>query len=322
MTGENCIADAEQKGGPSSEEYAQPSGGQPALGVGGCLKAAREAKGLSLAEVARTLKLSVHQIESMEADEWSRLPCTTIIRGFVRNYARLVNVDSEPLMQQLGAARLPESPQLQMPTGTPVRMGDERRVDRRDYVRIVAGLVILLCALGTYFFLPDELLRSTVEAVKAATRSKTTESDEASGRSKDAPPEAAEKAADKAAEASRTLVPSPVVLAEPSPVPQSASPVNSPVPAAPAQAAPLAAPAGGDALRFAFSKPSWVEVRDKTGQIIFSQLSPGGTERVVEGTPPFAVVVGNAGFVTLTYKGQNIDLSKRSKDDVARLNLD
>jgi len=75
-------------------------------------------------------------------------------------------------------------------------------------------------------------------------------------------------------------------------------------------------------LRFVFSKPSWVEVRDRTGQTIFSQLSPGGSERTVEGTPPFNVVIGNAVHVTLTYKGQNIDLSKRSKDDVARLTLE
>ena len=44
--------------------------------------------------------------------------------------------------------------------------------------------------------------------------------------------------------------------------------------------------------------------------------------REVEGQPPFAVVVGNAGQVTLQYKGKAVDLSKRSKEDVARLTLE
>ena len=44
-------------------------------------------------------------------------------------------------------------------------------------------------------------------------------------------------------------------------------------------------------LRFAFTQPSWVEVRDKSGNIVFSQLNPGGTQKEVEGTPPFAVVM-------------------------------
>jgi cytoskeleton protein RodZ len=42
----------------------------------------------------------------------------------------------------------------------------------------------------------------------------------------------------------------------------------------------------------------------------------------VEGQPPFTLVVGNAAHVALQYNGKSVDLSKRSKDDVARLTLD
>jgi cytoskeleton protein RodZ len=66
-----------------------------------------------------------------------------------------------------------------------------------------------------------------------------------------------------------------------------------------------------------------VEVRDRSGQIIFSQLCPPGSEREIEGQPPFALVVGNASHVTLRYKGKPIDLlSKRSKEDVARVTVE
>ena len=63
-------------------------------------------------------------------------------------------------------------------------------------------------------------------------------------------------------------------------------------------------------------------MKDKSGQVVFSQLSPAGSLREVSGQPPFSVVVGNAGNVTLQYKGKDVDLTKRSKDDVARLILE
>ena len=87
--------------------------------------------------------------------------------------------------------------------------------------------------------------------------------------------------------------------------------------------APAPSATAGNVLKFNFFKASWVEVRDRSGQIIFSQLSPAGSQRDIEGQPPFALVIGNAQHVSLQYKGQPVELSsKRSKDDVARLSLE
>jgi cytoskeleton protein RodZ len=88
----------------------------------------------------------------------------------------------------------------------------------------------------------------------------------------------------------------------------------------PVQQAVSNAPSSG--LKLSFAQPSWVEIRDRSGQIIFSQLSPAGSQRDIEGQPPFALVVGNATNVTVQYKGKVVELLQRSKDDVARLNLD
>ena len=90
----------------------------------------------------------------------------------------------------------------------------------------------------------------------------------------------------------------------------------------PNASANTSASASASVLKFSFAQPSWVEVRDRNGQIIFSKKNDGGTEREVEGQPPFAVIIGNAGHVTLQYKGKTVDLSKRSKEDVARLTLE
>src|SRR5664279_4191713 len=69
--------------------------------VGEQLRVAREARGLQVADIAQTLKLGQRQVEALEAGDWKGLPGNTFIRGFVRNYARLIQIDPAPLMAQL-----------------------------------------------------------------------------------------------------------------------------------------------------------------------------------------------------------------------------
>jgi len=68
------------------------------------LAAARERQGLSRAEVAQRLHMSPSQVEALEAGEFERLPKGTFLRGFIRNYAKLVGLDSEPLVTGLSQA--------------------------------------------------------------------------------------------------------------------------------------------------------------------------------------------------------------------------
>ncbi|WP_287367560.1 helix-turn-helix transcriptional regulator, partial [Thauera sp.] len=55
---------------------------------GAVLRAAREARGESVSEVAFALKLNPRQIAALEADNFSALPGMAFVRGFLRNYAR------------------------------------------------------------------------------------------------------------------------------------------------------------------------------------------------------------------------------------------
>ncbi|HYL88646.1 MAG TPA: helix-turn-helix transcriptional regulator, partial [Burkholderiales bacterium] len=61
-----------------------------ASGVGGTLKAAREERGLSIAEVAQSLKFAPRQLEALEQERFDLLPGGTFVRGMVRSYARLL----------------------------------------------------------------------------------------------------------------------------------------------------------------------------------------------------------------------------------------
>ena len=85
-----------------------------ATAPGAQLKAAREAAGMSLDQVAQQLKLAPRQVKALEDQDFAHLPGRTFTRGFVRNYARLLNLDAGGLLARLPDAA--EAPALEAPT--------------------------------------------------------------------------------------------------------------------------------------------------------------------------------------------------------------
>ena len=306
------LADDEARAGSAMSAAAETSAEFPAAAlpsVGQQLRSARLAKGLTADDVAKALKRSLRQVEALEVDDWPSLPCNTIIRGFVRNYARLLGLDARLLMAALDQLTMPQGPELEMSVGTPVNIPAEGKVDRRDFARVLYGLLVLGLAVAAYFFFPQELWLSTLSALKPASQSAEVAAEKPALSE---PPAATVTEVAKAPEAA---------LAPPATAVLPAVPATTP-PASASAAAIAPASTSANVLKFSFAQPSWVEVRDRSGQVIFSKKNEAGSTREIEGQPPFALVIGNSAYVTLQYKGKTVELSKRSKDDVARLTLE
>lgn len=73
--------------------------------VGPTLRAAREAKGLTLDEVEQATRIRVKFLEALEDDDFGALPSVTQARGFLRNYAQFLGLDAHDML-----ARIPETP--------------------------------------------------------------------------------------------------------------------------------------------------------------------------------------------------------------------
>ena len=71
--------------------------------VGQRLRAAREAKGLSIEEVASTTRIPTRHLLSLEQSEWSNLPAPTYSVGFAKNYATAVGLDKVEIAERLRA---------------------------------------------------------------------------------------------------------------------------------------------------------------------------------------------------------------------------
>jgi len=79
------------------------------INPGELLAQARAKAGFSTADVARQLKLSVGQVEALEAGRFERLPGSVFVRGFIRNYARLVKLDPDHLLMVAPRCRPPRT---------------------------------------------------------------------------------------------------------------------------------------------------------------------------------------------------------------------
>ena len=173
---------------------------------------------------------------------------------------------------------------------------------------------------------PAEVVASTSEPERQLAKTELNAAVAAPNTSVEPAPSTAAPAAAPAPASASASAPAPTPAPSPAPAPKAAPtaalPPPTPISVAASDTLPVSGKTTSGSLKLSFTKPSWVEIKDRTGQIIFSQLSPAGSQREVSGQPPFALVIGNAANVSLQYKGKEVDLSKRSKDDVARLTLE
>ncbi|WP_146042132.1 helix-turn-helix domain-containing protein [Chromobacterium sinusclupearum] len=311
-------------------------------GIGPSLKAAREAAGLGLGEVADRLKLSMRQLEAIERDDFDALPGATFVRGFVRNYARFLGVDPEPLMQAL-EQHFPSAVNdvANLVKGTAARdlphEPEEAPAESREGSSIgkwlaLAVIVAGIAGGGFWYANRDDGGAKAEQHADDQLAPMLTQQHDASAVAASAPAAAtpANSPASAAVAAAKPAASSPAQLAAAKPVASApakaiaAKPVASaPVKAAaakPMASAPAAAP-GNDKVSVNVKDAAWISVQDATGRkLIYKVMQPGDATEV-SGTAPFKVVVGNASQVELSYNGKPVDFSDKIRGTTAKIQL-
>jgi cytoskeleton protein RodZ len=276
---------------------------KPSPRPGQLLAAARAAKGMTVAEAALQLKLSASQVTALEADDYSKLPGPVFIRGFVRNYARLLDLDGEALIDAMDLPHAPAPASAAVPVSRNIPFPAKRAPSWLPYA---LGLLALVVAALVFEFMISGPQQAVVVTMPTP----------ASTQAPVPRPEPAAREAWVPGQISAPASPVSAVTADAPP----AAPVA--VEVAGATVAPSSRQSGMSEAHFVFKGTSWVEVRDRNERVLFSQLNPGGSERRVAGWPPFNVVVGNASEVRLTYNGKPFDLKPHTRVEVARFILE
>ncbi len=333
----------------------EPVDPERTVAPGALLREARERLGLSLADVARHLKLSQRQVDAIEKDNFAALPGPVFVRGFMRNYARLVALDASVLVAAAEATPgfpLPPASATSQTVSQPVISSTVNA--RRDGPRgkrawwpvtailIVAAIALIVfrgrettvepaptevsLAVPTPETLPSPSPAATDASAVPASAVPGVPVDSSSGSVALAPAvSAATTATTVPANATPNTVPTTSTATAGTSGPSSASSSTRGDPTAAGESfasASVGGGAGSGEVRLNFARDAWVEVKDATGSIVFSQLNTAGSERVVRGQPPFQLVVGNASGVKVTYNAREVDLAPHTRTDVARITLE
>ena len=119
--------------------------------AGGQLRAAREARGLDLSQVAAETRIPQRHLENIEAGEYGNLPSRTYAIGFARSYARMLDLDERSILDQVRTELAQDETQGR---AAPAKFepGDPARVPSGKLAWLGALAAVLLLVGGFAFY--------------------------------------------------------------------------------------------------------------------------------------------------------------------------
>ncbi|MFB4392617.1 MULTISPECIES: RodZ domain-containing protein [unclassified Pseudomonas] len=324
---------------------------------GEVLRQARETRAWSQAEVARKLNLTVTSLNNLENGAFDKLPGHTFARGYIRAYAKLMDMDQAPLVEAFDQV-----------TGTHAKGSDVHALGRieepvrlsHNILRVVSLLLLVAVIGGGFFWWQDQgslrtkdLAKIALEHVEVESADGTTQihpldepEDQAvsAGQQPESAPLPLEPAAGEQAQETNTdTTPEATASTEPvapaapqtpavaaaqphapaaAPAPTPSAPATPPVATAPAPAAqPSVLPAGDGRVAIQFTADCWTQVTDGNGKVLFSAIKRKGDSLELTGKPPFSVRLGFARGAQVSYNGQAVDVAPFTSGETARLKL-
>lgn len=256
---------------------------------GEVLRLNREDSGLSLADVAGELNVTVSKVKYLEADEFQKMHSEPFTRGYLRSYAKLLKIDTESLIrcyeEYIGAAQASAPDTESVKQAEPGKSGSGLPVGKI--------LPVALLLLASAWFVTESLKndedgdaraqhefdsQDTVELIDNAADERET-TDEYSDETEVELSEPAESA-----ELNSTEDSEPVVIEVAEVIERSL-----------------------DQLDFTFTDESWVEVTDSANDVLFADVKQAGDTLHLEGVAPFNVMLGNARATAVTLNGKAVD---------------
>ena len=292
--GEQDLTDERATATQSGVEVALGPDVSAPAGYGARLARQRQSAGLSVTDVAASLRLHPNQVRAIEQEDLARLPALAYVRGFIRSYARVLKVDPAPLLIDLNTKLAPVRESVVDGMATDYAAARAAGRERMLPQWAIGIALVVLIALGLVGW-------------------------QATQQRAPAPPEALPVSAAPPA-------PAPVLATD-----VSASPAASEASAAPADPIPAPADAAEPTVRSSvlttgaaptlvlrFNGASWAEVTDRNGKILLSQLNAAGAEHALDGELPLTAVIGDANFASVEVRGAAFSLQPFTRNNVAR----
>lgn len=295
------------------------------MSTGERLRQGRERLGLTQQQVAERLCLKLSTIRDIEEDKAPDGLVSTFVRGYIRAYAKLVQIPEQeiaPLLAKQAPVRAVKMAPMQS-----FSLG-KRRKKREGWLMTFTWLVIFVVIgiTGSWWWQNHKAQQQDI--VEMADESSAQLAKQQQAQPVDLSASAASAADDAAASTASTSQPTtPSATTAPgavvAPSQADVTPLSTALPTAAASVAAGSEAASTQPLVMHFNDKCWLEVRDASGKILFSGLQPAGAKLELSGKAPYRLKIGAPAAVQIQYLGKPVDLSRFIKSSqVARLTLD
>ena len=294
-----------------------------AMTAGQLLREARLQQGLALDVLAAQIKVAPAKIAALEEGRLDQLLDANFARALAMTVCRALKIDAGPVLAALPAAKamplVSDKPALNQPFKESSRSANLSfdggwHLDLRSLLRPqwLAPAALLLIALVIYL-LPDSIQWPHWGGATAPVPV-------ASAASVPAPVASAAVSAASAVQTASTPMPAAsesVASAPATPV------VSSQVSSASAAAVSTSSASAAVAVPLVLiaRDAAWVEVKDNQGQKLISRRIASGESVNIDGQAPLHLLVGNAMGVQISFRGQSVDLTPFTRNNVARIDL-
>ena len=304
------------------------------------LQAAREAKGMDVAQAAEQLHLSRAMVNALEAEDYAKLPARVFVRGYYKNYARLVEVPVDTILQEF-EDRCPDGDCNTAPLVATRSAKPEVR-SNHSLVRLITWLVVftlvamLVIWWQGYFnwpktpkvteqpaaayeeettVVPETTPNATEEMVEDVIPAITEPEPEQQAEEADQPAPAAVEVTEEVAADANAETTEDVTEAVETPTAVAPTTVEAP------HVEEIEVPVKPE-LIVLFSGDCWVDIRDSTRQFkLFGRMADGDM-RKLGGEPPYTMVFGDYSVAKLLVNGTPYDLSAHAKGNTAKFTFD
>jgi len=293
------------------------------VGPGQMLAEARQNVGMSIEDVAQRLNFTQSLVKNIEADDFNPTLPATFIRGYLKNYAKLVGISEKDILASydlLGIAQL-QCAEMQSFSRITKKQAANSRLMWFSYL-----IVIVLVGLTILWWLQD--VKPEIAAplthkteLKAVKQQASTESPNAASSqpptTNAATPEPLTGSSDQLKTiASDTASQLPITNKAVNSVTHELANHNQEAQSVNTQpASPISN------VVFTFTGDCWVNIYDHTGARIAWGIKKAGYVMTIKGEAPFSITLGKPELVSIMFDQQAVDMSKFNAGNIAKFTL-
>ncbi|OQQ03335.1 helix-turn-helix domain-containing protein [Vibrio splendidus] len=301
----------------------------PALEAGTLLKNKRESLGLTQKQISDRLKLRVTLIQQIEENQFESDQVATFMRGYIRSYAKYVNLDEKVVLSALhhaGDAQHQEQEMLSFSRKTKTEKHNSRiMILTWSIFAVIAGISSLWWWQNQQQDTLSQSLANTESseelAVEESLAPEFTSLEVIEAEQNEAGASVAEGAEGLAAISDAEDSSDAVTPADETPAQQATETTAEVVANAEAAEASTAPEAVANELVMQFTADCWIQVKDATGKTLSTGIKKAGQSLNLSGTAPYKVILGAPEGVSMTFASEPVDLSGYTSGKVARITL-